>query len=220
MKQVNQYLPSPSQPPIDPAKVLIGIILLLAFCAILKSCSVARKDSKAVERVISKADLQDIVANEYFKRNPPLIITVKKDSIVTQHDTIVAEKKVVIPRIVSINRNIDTIIDNISILINDSVIVVKCLDGVKTVTKTITKIQFDERLAQRLTDSLSKKDKELSYQKGQAASSKESNHELKKTNTKYFWYLIAASALLSVSAFYNAKQALTRIPKITLPKFN
>lgn len=220
MKQVNQYLPSPSQPPIDPAKALIGIILLLAFCAVLKSCSVAKKDSKAVERVIAKADLQDIVANEYFKRKPQLITTIRKDSIVTQHDTTFAEKKIIIPRIVSLNRDIDTIINNISVLINDSVVVVKCLDGIKTVTKTITKIQFDESLARRLTDSLSKKDKELSYQKGQAASSKESNHELKKTNTKYFWYLIAASALLAVSAFYNAKQALTKIPKITLPKFN
>lgn len=214
-----QYLPSPSQPPINPAKILIGIILLLAVGALLKGCSPEKRqqrlNNKAFERVVTNKSLLYSAGSIYQDLVPCLVTTIKKDSIITKHDTTISEKKVFIPRVSFKNRVIDTVIDNVSIFVNDSIISVKCLEGEKTITKTITKVIVDESLVNRLKDSLNKSRIETSYHKGREESiSEQQAGSLRKIDQ--LWIAIIVLSLVLVLSHV----VRSYITSIKLPKLN
>ena len=145
---------------------------------------------------------------------PCVITTLKKDSVITKHDTTVAEKKIFIPRILFKNRIIDTIIDNVSIFINDTTIEVKCLEGEKTITNNITKVIVDESLANRLKDSSKLKDTQISYHKGkEEALSEQQSENIRKIDK--LWIVI----ILVVLGAVLSHVARSYIPTIKLPKF-
>ena len=207
-----------NQPPINPAKALIFIILLLAIGAILNSCSYTKReqrlDDKAFDRVVTKQSLLYAAGGIYQTIKPCVVTTLKKDSVITKHDTIINQKTITIPKIVTKNRNLDTIVDNVSIFINDTTIVVKCLEGEKTITNNITKVIVDESLVNRLKDSSSKKDAEISYHKGREESLSEQQSENIRKIDK-LWVVII---LISLGAVLS-HVLRSYIPTIKLPKF-
>jgi hypothetical protein len=207
-----------SQPPINPAKALIGIILLLAIGALLKGCSPAKReqrlDDKAFDRVVTKQSLLYAAGSIYQTIKPCVVTTLKKDSVITKHDTIINQKTITIPKIVTKNRNLDTIVDNVSIFINDTTIVVKCLEGEKTITNNITKVIVDESLVNRLKDSLNKAKTEISYHKGREEAISEQNDNTIRQNNK-LWVAIILLVLVGVLSHV----ARSYIPTIKLPKF-
>ena len=216
-----QYLPSPNKPPLNPVKALIGIILLLAIGALLHGCNPAKRtqrlDTKALNRVVTNPTLLNDAGNVFLKLNPCVVLTVKEDSIIFHNDTIIAEKKVIIPRIVSKNRNIDTIIDNISIFINDSIIAVKSLEGERVITKNITKVIVDQSLVNRLKDTVDKKQRTIDTQYGENTELRTQISQYRNTINKKDALIIGLLVALALSVFFNVKGLFSKIvPKFTI----
>jgi hypothetical protein len=183
----------------NPAKVIIWIILALAIGAMIHGCSYEHKMTKYVNAVNADVNYQVKVATQWLDAHPCITTLVHHDSTVIAHDTILSEKKVIIPRIVNKRINIDTIIDNVSLLINDSVIAVKCLDGEKTITKTVTKVVVDQTEVNRFKDTAAQRSKEISYYQGKNDSLVEqSMRNIKKIDK--LWVVII---LLSIGAILS-----------------
>ena len=194
------------------AALLVALLLYLCGCT-----SEIKKGQKAVARVNADANLQNQVAAKYLEHTPCLTPIVK-DSIVTKHDTITTEKKVLIPVKLTEykTKTLDTIIDGISVYVDSTGITVKNLNQKEVYTKTIYQTKVDQTRVNNLTDSLNAAYQQLEFKKGQLQSLSDTSNAKSKTIEKQGWIIVLLGVLLGLSVFFNVKGLITKIP---IPSF-
>lgn len=235
MQQANQYLPSPSQPPINPLKWLIWVILLLVLGAILNSCSIGKRqqrlDEKAVNRVNANALLQQRVVSPYMDAHPqdttpkvfvdtPKIITVPiiklvKDTTGRQHliDSVKqAHEKDIDCGNASANA-FDLGYEQAEKYYLDNPIKAKC-------PPDTTKLYYMTSQVRRWQDSSHLKDKQISYHKGREEAISEQTDKTIRQNNK-LWVAIILLVLGAVLSHVARSYLSTfKLPNIKLPKLN
>ncbi len=199
---------------------LILAVLLAALLIWLSSCNVEkraiRKQDKAYGITVSTPRTFS-QAGALWLNIHPCLVTVIKDSIVTQHDTLITEKKLFIPFKVTEyqTKQLDTIIDNVSIYIDSNGITVKNLNEVQVKTEVHYQTKVDETKVKLLTDTLNSRTNQLSFKQGQLDSVTEASKAKDKKIDKLWFWLI----LLSVASVLShiARSYIPKIP-FKLPK--
>ncbi len=194
-------------------RVFLAAIFILIVCLFLSSCNVEkraiRKQDKAYGITVSTPRTFS-QAGALWLNIHPCLVTVIKDSIVTKHDTLITEKKLFIPFKVTEykTKQLDTIIDNVSIYIDSNGITVKNLNEVQVKTEVHYQTKVDETKVKLLTDTLNFRTNQLSFKQGQLDSTTEaSKAKDKKIDKLWFWLILlsVASVLSHVARSYIPK---------------
>jgi len=189
--------------------MVLGIALAILVGALLFSCNpekrAIRSQDKAYGITVSTPRTFSQAGALWLNIHPCVVTT--KDSIVTKHDTLITEKKLFIPFKVTEykTKQLDTIIDNVSIYIDSNGITVKNLNEVQVKTEVHYQTKVDETKVKLLTDTLNFRTNQLSFKQGQLDSTTEaSKAKDKKIDKLWFWLILlsVASVLSHVARSY------------------
>ena len=199
-------------PPINPNKLLPLFIAVVIICLLFSRCSTEKENEKAVNRVNANANLQNEVANQYLKVHPCLPIQTKPDSVFFYSvDTVLQSIPIKIPVINYKIKQIDTIIDNISVFMDSTGLVVKYLGiNTKETTKYI-RTEVDENLVNSLRDSLQEIKQFYAKETGKYEESQEQNVTQSKKLAEKDLIIIAICIALALSVYLNIKPSVSSL---------
>lgn len=199
-------------PPYDSKKILL--LLIVGFIVFLFTrCGTEKKDQEAVNRVNANANLQNQVANQYLQVHPCLPLQTKPDSVFFYSvDTLYTPSKPIkIPVINYKFKNIDTTIDNISVFMDSTGLMVKYL--IPTIDKT-TKIkhtEVDQNLVNSLRDSILIIKQFYAKETGKYEESQEQVVIQSKKLAEKDLIIIAICIALALSVYLNIKPSVSSL---------